>query len=134
MKSMALLMMPKTGSTACLRFLWWAFASFGLQLGFHGNAPGLGDAPRRLFGRRRPDVVGAMRLGASDDHQRLDGLGLQGLDGWTARVSGVGQHPVRQADPALHGRDGGGKARRIGRVATRLVARISCAPSAQTTA
>ena len=45
----------------------------------------------------------------------FDAMGVQRRNRRAARIAGVGQHPFRQPDRALHAQDGFGEARRIGR-------------------
>lgn len=87
----------------------------GLQLGFHGDAPGFGDPPRGFRCGWRPEVVGAVRLGSADCDQGFDRVRLQRRDGVGAGVTGVGQDCLGQADCVPLAKDKGGKARRIGR-------------------
>jgi hypothetical protein len=68
------------------------FGIFGLQLGFHRDAPGLGDPPGRFgLGRRRTEVVRPVRLGPPDRHQRFDATGLQLRHRRAAGEAGISQ-------------------------------------------
>src|SRR4029077_6460639 len=74
----------------------------GLQLGFHRKAPKFADPPRRLWLRWGGEVVGPMRLGPSDRHQRLDPMCLQVRHCGAAGEASIGPYPRGEGQWRFH--------------------------------